>query len=138
MLRMNLFLALFHGEQALVAFAVGGLIIVVAVPLVFYVWLRQTKSSERTLTLIYAISTAVLCGLSAFQSEDPVSVFQLTVFTLAGILTMPWNVITLIAITLAAPNSDISEREIAVTMLLGGGVNTMILFYLAKKAKGWR
>jgi len=135
---MNLLLAFFHGEQALAAFALSGFIIVVAVPLVFYVWLRQTKSSERTLTLIYAISTAVLCGLSAFHSEDPVSVFQLTVFTLAGLLTMPWNVITLIAITLAAPNLDISDREIVVTMLLGGGVNTMVLFYLAKKAKGWR
>lgn len=135
---MNLFLAFFHGEQALVAFGLGGLIIVVAVPLVFYVWLRRTKSSERALTLIYAISTAVLCGLSAFQSDDPVSVFQLTVFTLAGVLTMPWNVITLIVITLAAPNTDIRDREIVVTMLLGGGVNTMILFYIAKKAKSWR
>ena len=135
---MNLSPAFFHGEQALAAFALSGLIIVIAVPLVFYVWLRQTKSSERTLTLTYAISTAVLCGLSAFPSEDPVSLFHLTVVTLAGILTLPWNLITLIAISLAAPNSDISDREIVVTMLLGAGVNTMILFFLAKKAKGWR
>lgn len=135
---MNISPAFFHGEQALVAFGLAGLIIVIAVPLVFYVWLRHTKSSERALALTYAISTAVLCGLSAFPSENPVSLFPLTVFTLAGILTLPWNVITLIVISLAAPNSDIGEREIVVTMVLGAGVNTMILFFLAKKAKGWR
>lgn len=135
---MNLSPAFFHGEQALAAFGLGGLVIVIAVPLVFYIWLRHTKLSERTLTLIYAISTAVLCGLSAFLSKDPVSVFQLMVFTMAGILTLPWNVITLIVISLAAPNSDISDGEIVVTMVLGAGVNTMILRFLAKKAKGWR
>jgi hypothetical protein len=138
MLRMNSFLAFFHGEQALFAFGLSALIAVVTVPLVFYVWLRHTSSSERALTFTYAISTAILCGLSAFPPQDTVSVFQLTVFTLAGILTLPWNVITLIAVSLAVPNSDISDREIAVTMLLGAGVNAMILFFLAKRVKDLR
>ena len=135
---MNFFPAFFHGEQAIVAFIIGGLIIVVAVPLVFYVWLRHTKSSERPLTIIYAITTAILCGVTAFASENSVSVSHLTVFTLAGLLTLPWNIITLIAISLAAPNTDINDREIVVAMLLGAGVNTMILRFLAKKAKAWR
>ena len=136
---MNLFLALFHGEQALVALVFGGFIVVITVPVIFYTWLRHTKSSERKLTTIYVVSTAVLCALSALTMRYELSLFALTVATAAFILTLPWNAITLIAITLAAPNSDISDREILVTMVLGGGVNAMILFYLAKKAKkSWK
>jgi len=134
---MNLSLAFFHGEQALVAFVLAGLIIVIAVPLVFYVWLRHTKASELKLTLTYVISTAVICVLNAFSTNDPTSLFQLTVFILAFILTLPWNVITFLVISLVG-NADVSVREVVVITLLGAGVNTVILFFLAKKAKGWR
>jgi hypothetical protein len=133
---MNLSLAFFHGEQALVALALGSFIVVVAVPLVFYVWLRHTKASELKLTLTYVISTAV-CVLNAFSTNDPTSLFQLTVFILAFILTLPWNVITFLVISLVG-NADVSVREVVVVTLLGAGVNTVILFFLAKKAKGWR
>ena len=134
---MNLSLAFFHGEQALGAFVLAGLIIVVAVPLVFYVWLRHTKASELKLTLTYVISTAVICVLNAFSTNDGTSLFQLTVFILAFILTLPWNVITFLVISLVG-NADVSVREVVVVTLLGAGVNTVILFFLAKKAKGWR
>jgi hypothetical protein len=138
MLRMNLFLAFFHGEQALVALVLGGFIIVVAVPLVFYVWLRRTKSSERKLTYTYVVTTAVLCVLMALTSNDALSLFHLTVATVAFILTSPWNVITLYAVS-SAGNADIGDREIISAMLLGAGVNAMILFFLAKKAKNaWK
>ena len=133
---MNLSLAFFHGEQALVALGLAGAIIVISVPLVFYIWLWRTKSSPRTLTVTYAISTAVLCALTALSADDPFSLFYLTVSTLAGILTLPWNLLTVLAIAFAN-NSDISHAESVVALLLGGGVNTMIVFFLAKKARGW-
>jgi hypothetical protein len=134
---MNLSLAFFHGEQALVALVLGGLIIVAAVPLVFYVWLRRTSSSERALTYAYAASTAVLCVLMAATTFYELSLFHLTVATAAFILTLPWNVITLAAVSVAG-NADIGNREIIAAMLLGAAVNAWILFLLAKKAKDWR
>ena len=134
---MNLSPAFFHGEQALVALVLGGLIIVAAVPLVFYVWLRHTSSSERALTYTYAVSTAVLCVLMAATSYDELSLIHLTVATVAFILTLPWNVITLVAVSVAG-NADIGNREIIAAMLLGAGVNAWLVFLLAKKAKGWR
>ena len=134
---MNFSLAFFHGEQALMALVLGGLIIVAAVPLVFYVWLRHTSSSERALAYTYAVSTAVLCVLMAATSYDELSLFHLTVATVAFILTAPWNVITLVAVSVAG-NTDIGNREIIAAMLLGAGVNAWILFLLAKKAKDWR
>ena len=135
---MNLSLAFFHGEQALVALVLGGLIIVVAVPLVFYVWLRHSKSSELKLTYIYVLSTAVFCALMALTTYDEVSLFHLTVATVAFILTVPWNLITLFVVSFAG-NSDIGNGEILSAMLLGAGVNAWILFFLAKKAKkNWK
>ena len=134
---MNLSLAFFHGEQALVALVLGGLIVVAAVPLVFYVWLRHTNSSERTLTYTYAVATAVLCVLMAVTTYAELSLFHLTVATVAFILTLPWNVITLVTVSVAG-NADIGNREIIAAMLLGAGVNAWILFLLAKRAKGWR
>jgi len=135
---MNLSLAFFHGEQALVALVLGGLIIVVAVPLVFYVWLRHSKSSELKLTYIYVLSTAVFCALMALTTYDEVSLFHLTVATVAFILTLPWNLITLFVVSFAG-NSDIGNGEILSAMLLGAGVNAWILFFLAKKAKkNWK
>jgi hypothetical protein len=133
MLRMSLSLVFFHGEQALVAFVVGALIVVIGIPLVFYVWLWHTKASERTLALTYAVPTAILCGLSALQ-PDQVSLFHLTVSTVAGILTLPWNIITLV-VTALASNADIGDREIVITMLLGAGVNTLIVFYAARRIR---
>jgi len=135
---MNLSLAFFHGEQALVALVLGGLIVVVAVPLVFYVWLRHSKSSELKLTYIYVLSTAVFCALMALTTYDEVSLFHLTVATVAFILTLPWNLITLFVVSFAG-NSDIGNGEILSAMLLGAGVNAWILFFLAKKAKkNWK
>lgn len=131
---MNLSPAFFHGEQALVALALAGLIVVISVPLVFHVWLWHTKASERTLAVTYAVSTAILCGLSVLKPDDPLSLFHLTVSTVAGILTLPWNIITLVA-TAMASNTDISDREIVIAMLLGAGVNTLIVFYIAKRMR---
>jgi hypothetical protein len=130
---MNFSLAFFHGEQVLVALALAVVITVIGVPLVFYVWLWHTKASERTLALTYAVITAGLCGLSALEF-DPLSVFRLTTVTLAGILTLPWNIITLVVSAMSS-NAEMSDREMVIAMLLGGGVNTAILFYLGKRMR---
>lgn len=134
---MDLSLAFFHGVQGLIAFAIAALIIVIGVPLVFYIWLRHTKSSELKLTLIYASVAVVVCGLVAIPTGDSQSLFHGTVFILAFILTLPWNAITFYALTIAG-DSDISDPETAATMLLSAGVNAVALFFLAKKARRWK
>jgi len=134
---LNLFLGFFHGEQGLVAIGLAGLIVVIAVPLIFYVWVWHTKTSERTLTLIYAVTTAVLCGVCLLPHEDPVSIIHLTMFILAGILTLPWNIITLIVAGVVG-HADIGDREFVITMLLGAGVNSLLIFYGAKRVRRWK
>ena len=134
---MNLFLAFFHGEQALVGFLFAGIIVLICVPLVFYVWLWRTKSSPLKLTLIYLVSTAVLCVLSLIPTENPISLFHVTTATLTGILTLPWNVITLLPVALS-DISEISRTEGVVAVLLGAGVHAWILFFLATKARRWK
>lgn len=119
------------------AFALGGLIVLICVPLVFYVWLWRTNSSTLKLTLIYAVSTVVVCGLSLIPTESPVSLFRLTMATIAGLLTLPWNILTLLPAALS-DTSEISRTEGTFAMLLGAGVNAWILFFLAKKARGWK
>ena len=134
---MNFSLAFFHGEQALMGFVAAGLIIVICVPFVFYIWLRHTKSSERALTLIYVISMAVIFGLMPFSTSDPPSSFSLTLFILALVLTLPWNLITLAVVSMAG-HADISDREFVATMVLGAAVNMMVIYYAAKKVRGWK
>ena len=134
---MNLSLALFHGVQGLVALVLAGLIIVVSVPLVFYVWLWHTKASGRKLTVTYVVVMAVLCGLMAVTTNDRTSSFHLTVSLIAFILSLPWNVVTLWAVSMAG-NAIISDLETGAAMLLGAGVNTMILFFGAKKLRSWK
>ena len=134
-LRMNFSLAFFHGEQFLVGMAVAGLIVVITAPLVFYIW-WHTKSSERTLTLTYVIAVAV-CVLNAIPTDNPSSLFQFTMFTVAGILALPWNLITIVAIDITN-NSYVSDRESMVATLLGAGVNAVIIFYGAKRLRRWK
>ena len=131
---MNFSLAFFHGEQFLVGMAAAFLIVVITAPLVFYIW-WHTKSSERTLTLTYVIAVAV-CVLNAIPTDNPSSLFQFTMFTVAGILALPWNLITIIAIDIT--NSNVSDRESMVATLLGAGVNAVIIFYGAKRLRRWK
>ena len=134
---MNLSLAFFHGVQGLVALVLAGAIVVIGVPSVFYVWLWHTKSSERKLTFIYVVVMAVLCVLMAFTANDPLSLFHLTVSMLAFILSLPWNVITLFAVSMAS-TSDISDLETVAVMLLGAGVNAVLLYFGGKRLRSWK
>lgn len=134
---MNLSLAFFHGVQGLVALVLAGLIVVVSVPLVFYVWLWHTKSSGRKLAVTYVVVMAVLCGLMAVTANERTSLFHLTVSLIAFILSLPWNVVTLWAISMSG-NAITSDLETGAAMLLGAGVNAMILFFCAKKLRSWK
>ena len=133
---MNFSLAFFHGEQFLVGMAAAFLIVVITAPLVLIIWWK-TKSSERTLTLTYVIAVAVACGLSAIPTDNPLSMFQFTMFTVGGILALPWNLITIVAIDITN-NSYVSDRESMVATLLGAGVNAVIIFYGAKRLRRWK
>jgi hypothetical protein len=132
---MNLSLAFFHGEQALVGLIFAAVIVLIAFPLLVYVWLRHTKVSEQILALVYFIVTASACGVFVLGAHDPVSVPLLTISYIGFISTLPWNVITIIALYVFG-NQYMSDREIAFVMLMGAGINTMLLYFLAKKMRG--
>ena len=131
---MNLSLAFFHGEQALVGFIFAAVIALLGFPLLIYVWLRHTKVSEQILALTYFIVTASACVVMALSTPDPTSVPLLTIVYIAFIFTLPWNVIT-IFVLYAYGNQYMTDREVAFVMLMGAGINTMLLYFLAKKLR---
>lgn len=132
---MNLSLGFFHGEQALVAFILVAVVVLFGVPLVGYVWLWHTKLSERTLALAYFIVTVSACGVFDLGVLDSAYIPLLTVFYIAFIFTLPWNMITILALYVFG-NQYMGETEIVVVMLMGAGINTMLLYLLAKKIRG--
>jgi hypothetical protein len=131
---MNLSLAFFHGEQALVGLLFAALIALFGFPLLVYVWLRHTKLSERIPALVYFIVTASACVI-VLGAHNPAFLPLLTIFYIGFILTLPWNVITIFALYWFG-NQYMSDREIAFVMLMGAGINTMLLYFLAKKLRG--
>ena len=134
---MNLSLAIFHGVQGLVALVAASAIVVIGVPLAFYIWLWHTKSSPLKLTYTYAVFMAVVCALMVFTTNDPLSLFHLTVSMIAFILALPWNIITL-AVASITGDSDITNGETVAAMLLGAGVNSVLLYYAAKRLRKWK
>ena len=131
---MNLSLAFFHGEQALVGLLFAALISLLGFPLLVYVWLRHTKLPESLLALLYFIVTASACGVMVLGAHDPANISLLTIFYIGFILTLPWNVISIFALYWFG-NQYMSDHEIAFVMLLGAGINTMLLYVLAKKIR---
>src|SRR5690349_276121 len=123
---MNLSLAFFHGEQAFVAFIFVAFTVLFGVPLLGYVWLRHTKLSEKKLALAYFIVTASACGVFALGGLDSAYIPLLTVFYIAFIYTLPWSLITIIALHVFG-NQNMSDNEIVVVMLMGAGINSMLL-----------
>jgi hypothetical protein len=131
---MNMSLAFFHGEQALVSLLFAALIALLGFPLLVYIWLRHTKVSVLLLALVYFTVTASACGVMAFHEHAPPSILLLTVFYIGFILTLPWNVISIFALYWFG-NQYMSDREIGFVMLLGAGINTMLLYFLAQKIR---
>ena len=121
----------------MMALVVAGAIVVIGVPLVFYIWLWHTKSSGLKLAYTYAVFMAVVCALVAFTPDNSESLFHLTVAMVAFILALPWNIVTLYAVSIAG-NSDLGNGELVAGMLLGGGVNAVLLFHAAKRLRKWK
>lgn len=131
---MNLFLAFLHGEQALVGFCFAALIGLVGIPLSGYLFLRHTKLSVKIFALAYFIIAASACGGFALGAPDTAYIPILTVFFIAFIYTLPWNVITIVALHWFA-GQNISDNEVAVVMLMGAGINATLLYFIAIKIR---
>ena len=132
---MNLFLAFLHGEQALIGFIFAAITVLLGFPLLVYVWLRHTKLSEKKLAIAYFIVAASACGAFALRVPDSAYIPIFTVFYIAFILTLPWNVITIVALYVF-DNQFMSDNEVTLVMLMGAGINTMLLYFFAKKIRG--
>jgi len=132
---MNLSLAFFHGEQVIVGFIVAAVIVLLGFPLLLYVWLWRTKVSELKLAIAFLVVTASACGVVALSSPGSASILIFTAFFIAFIFSLPWNVITFVVIGMVA-HLRISDNEFALIMLLGAGINSMLLYFAAKKMRG--
>ena len=130
---MSLPLAFLHGEQVLVGLLFGGLLAFMGGPLVLYVWLWHTNVSELKLTVAYLILMAILCVV--FGSSPSVSsVFSLTMSMLGLILSLPWSVLASWALS-EATNSEVSDRQFALLMMLAAGINSVLLYLAAVKMR---
>lgn len=131
---MNLSLAFFHGEQALVGFIFAAVIVLLGFPLLTYVLLRYTKLSEKKLALAYFILTAGTCGVFLLGGLDSAYIPLFTVFYIAFIYTLPWNLITVVVLHFFR-EQNMSDNEVVLVMLMGAGINSMLLYLLAKKMR---
>ena len=129
---MNLPLAFLHGEWILVPLALAGLMALIGVPLMLYFWLWRTKVSELKLAIGYFLFVGVLCIIfGSGGPANPASILWNIASALAFILTLPWNLLAAWAFG-ALRGSD---REFAIMMLLGGGVNAVLLYLVAIKLR---
>jgi hypothetical protein len=131
---MNLSLAFLHGEQALVGFIFAAAIVLLGFPLLLYVWLWHTKVSERKLAFAFLMLTAGTCGVVALSAPSSASILVFTAFFIAFTFSLPWNLITFAALYIAG-NLNVSDQEFALVMLLGAGINTMLLYFASKKMR---
>ena len=131
---MSLSLAILHGEQALVGFALAGLIVVIGTPLLLYVWLWHTRITALKLASAYFVSVALLCIVLALSTFSPISLLSLTAYSLCFILSLPWSVLAGGALW-EIRNSVLSDRELTVVMFFGACVNAVLLYFAAAKMR---
>ena len=132
---MNLFLVFLHGEWILVPLALAALTAVIGVPLVLYVWLWRTKVSEFKLAIAYLLFVGVLCLIfSSGGPANPAWIFWNTASALGFILTLPWNLLASWGFGILR-GSGVYDHEFAIMMLLGGGVNAVLLYLVAIKLR---
>lgn len=131
---MNFLFAFLHGEQVLIAIVLAGIVVVVGIPLLLYLWLWNTKLSELHLALAYFISVAALCVGLAVTPPDPTSILTLAIFSLSFILTLPWG--PLVGwLASQFRSSVLSDSEFSLVMLVGAGINAVILYFIALKMR---
>ena len=127
-------LAFLHGEQALVAIALAGLIALMGVPLLLYVWLWHTKVSELQLACAYLVFVGVLCAVSASVANGPPFLLSLIPPFLAFILTLPWSAIGGWGLS-EMFDWQLSDGQFAVIMMLGALINSVLLYFAAVKMR---
>ena len=131
---MNFLFAFLHGEQVLIGLLLAGIAVLVGVPLLLYIWLWNARWSELHLSLAYFILSAVLCVVLALSPNNPTSVLSLATFSLVFILTLPWSPL-LGWLVSEIRNSGLSDREFSVAMLIGAGINAVVLYFIATKMR---
>lgn len=132
---MNLPLAFLHGEWILVPLALAGLTALIGVPLALYVWLWHTKVSELKLAIAYLIFVGVLCIIfGSAGPANPAWILSNTASALGFILTLPWNLLAGWAFSILR-GSEVNDHEFAIMMMIGGGVNAVLLYLVALKLR---
>ena len=128
---------LLHGEQVLVALALAAVIAIISVPVLLYIWLWHSKVSESKLALGYFLFMATLCVVPFTGSLEPLSVFSLTTFLLAFILSLPWSAFAGFVLheMFDTPGEPLGDRASAVVMLFCAGVNAVLLYFIARKMR---
>jgi hypothetical protein len=127
-------LAFLHGEQALVGMVLAGLIALIGVPLILYVWLWHTRVSELQLAGAYLILMAVLCAVFSSGTNNPASMLSITPWMLAFILTLPWSAIAGFGLS-AIFDWQMSDGAFAIMMMGGALVNSVLLYFAAVKMR---
>lgn len=127
-------LAFLHGEQALVGIVLAGLIALIGVPLLLYVWLWHTKVSELQLACAYLVFVAVLCVVYASSVNDPPSMLSLTPSLLGFILTLPWSAVVGLGVS-EMFDWQLSDGKFALIMMLGALINSVLLYFAAVKMR---
>ena len=131
---MTLPLAFLHGEQMLFGLVLAGLIALIAVPVLLYVWLWHTKWSEFQLAIGYLILAVILSFAFGAMPNDPRSIFSIMVSAFAFILTLPLNlVVNMVLSRFRGPG--VSDAEFMVSMLIAAGLNSVLLYFAAVKMR---
>lgn len=130
---MNFSPAFLHGEQVLAALVFAGLMTLIGGPLLLYIWLWYTKVSELKLTIGYLILMAGLCVMFGLVTPAS-SILSLTAAGLGFILSLPWSGLAAWALS-KARGSSVSDREIALLMMLSAGINAVLLYLVAVKMR---
>lgn len=128
---MNFCPAFLHGETIVLGLLLGALVGLIGGPLLLYIWLWHTKVSELSLTVGYLILMAILCVV--FSWNSPSSMLSLTASGLGFFLSLPWSLLAGWALS-EVTNSD-SDRQIALLMMGGAGINAVLLYLAARRMR---
>ena len=129
--------SILHGEQLLVALALAGGIVVIGVPILLYIWLWHWEVSEWKVAFGYFLFVATLCVLPFTGASEARSVFSLTNFLLAFILSLPWSAFAAFVLheILETRGESLGDRALAIVMLFCAGVNAVLLYFIARKMR---
>jgi hypothetical protein len=129
---MNFSPAFLHGETIVFGLLLGALIGLIGGPLLLYMWLWHTKVSELNLTVGYLILMAILCVV--FSWNSPSSMLSLIASGLGFFLSLPWSVLAGWVLS-GVSNFSGSDRQFALLMMGGAGINAVLLYLAARKMR---